>query len=182
MSTVVAAVANGAIHMMSDSAITYSNYQADGGSKVFSIGDELLIGYVGQPRFAQIIRYQTAWPDIPRHMADPLGFMVGVASAIRQATKEQGYAKNEMEADYLESEALIGFGGLLFRLESNFQIIQQNEIAAIGSGSQFAIGALLGSSLKNPRRRLENALRVAEECDIYTRPPFHYYILEGGGK
>lgn len=182
MSTVVATVANGAIHMMSDSAITYSNYQISGFPKIFSIGDEFLIGYVGDPRFAQIIRYQTAWPDVPKRIPDPLAFMVGIASAIHQSTKGLGYAKSEQGADFLESEALIGFSGMLFRLESNFQINQQPDVDAIGSGSQFAIGALLGSSLKNPRRRLVNALGVAEKCDIYTRGPFHYRILEGGSK
>jgi ATP-dependent protease HslVU (ClpYQ) peptidase subunit len=75
-------------------------------------------------------------------------------------------------------ELLIGLSSGLYELDGGFDPFPHADpFAAIGSGSQPAIGSLYASRRMPPKRRLTTALEAAKRYTSFVMPPYRYLVL-----
>jgi ATP-dependent protease HslVU (ClpYQ) peptidase subunit len=121
----------------------------------------------------QIVRYHiNVMP--PREGQDLMEWMVvDFAEAVRQAMKDYGFAlidRNREEGGYF----LIGFRGHLFAVEKDFNVMELDDhLMAIGSGREYALGAMIALQDLPPEKRIYKALGIAGHWCTSVRGPYH---------
>ena len=137
--------------------------------KVFRNGS-MIIGYSGSFRVGQVMRYELKLPSRPNGM-EPFEYMVTrFVSTLKKCVEKHGISK-EME----ETQALVGYAGQLFCIESDLQVaMNNNHFEAIGMGRLLAIGSMhTTSKLKiETQKRLLLAITSASEFSHTVSPPF----------
>jgi len=79
---------------------------------------------------------------------------------------------NDVSSFAEDGEILVAVRGRLLHIQNNYQVIEYaSNYTAIGSGRDFALGALYSTSF-SARNRVEMALEAAQEFDEGTRGPF----------
>ena len=107
----------------------------------------------------------------PRVMAkdkeDLFKFMVSkVVPSMRKCIKDSGYEidKDDKDAGF---DFLIAVGGELFEVDSNYSVAKtETNIYGVGSGSPFAMGALLVGA------NIEDAIQASAKLSVNTEGPF----------
>jgi hypothetical protein len=145
-------------------------------SKVFRT-QNYVMGFTTSFRMGQILRYaalpeapaeRDAW-DLDRWMATTF------VDAVRQVLGEGGWLSksNEREAG---GTFLVGVRGLLYEIESDFQVGRTLcGYAAVGCGQDLALGSLhTTSELEDwqPAERMQAALEAAAAHSAGVAPPF----------
>lgn len=128
-------------------------------------------GVCGLPKVMDALQHTI---ELPQYTSgDVKGYLVGeVVPAIREGLKALECTEEHDGQQYFYGAFLIGFGGRLFQLEGNFQLIEPaKEFDAVGSGAEPALGSLRSTSGK-PRKRLLEALKVSAENNAGVAPPF----------
>lgn len=182
MTAIAAVIHDGRVHLGADTAITTGwdlCSRPDG--KVFRLGP-YVIGCAGKVRGAQLLQYALDPPlptgDLPRFMATVF------VDALRQVLKDGGHAKRESEQESGDTFALVGVHGRLFRLWSDYSVIEAAQpYSAAGCGEDFALGSLFataGTAL-GPKRRITLALRAAERFNAAVRGPFTFASTKRAG-
>ncbi len=146
--------------------------------KVFRKGP-FLIGYTTSFRMGQLLEHALAVPA-QKGERDDMKFMVTVfAEHVRALLKERGMAKVEAGAES-GGQFLVGYRGRLYSVQSDFQV---NEMAdgfdAVGSGAEYALGALLALKGLPPVARLKRALAISAHFNMGVCPPFFVRALRG---
>ncbi len=133
--------------------------------KIFETGS-YLIGFAGNPRYMQILKYANGFP-IP--MGDLHRFMCLEFSAhVAKICDDMGHLKKKEEIlkvpGYSTLHILVG--GRSFSMYSDFQIEETAyPYAAIGSGTEVAMGALYAQPellRKDPKAALSIAISAAK--------------------
>ena len=172
MTCIVGIVKNKKVYIGGDSAfISGWGIVVRPDEKVFQ-RDGITFGCAGSPRAANLLRYHLRIPepsgnDLLRYMATDF------VNAMRDCFKEGGYAERENEAESISSVFLIGVLGRLFECDSDYQMKEVRDYAAIGSGEDAALGALFATRQKAPIARIQIALEAAEAYSWSVRGPFH---------
>lgn len=164
----------------------YLQVQTRKDTKVFHIdgprndGSKMLIGYTSSFRMGQILRFGFTPPphppdvDVYQYMCtDFVDALINIFTDKKFATKE-----NEQLSG---GTFLIGYLGRLFSVLDDFQVEELvRPYATAGSGAMVALGALyaLEGSKKAPAKKIEIALRAAEEFTGGVRGPFTVLELE----
>lgn len=162
---------DGSIYMAGDSMV--SGYVTDTiiGGKVFKIG-EWLIGVAGDARDGQVIQHAFVPPDIPSDVTID-GYMVSTfAAAVRSTLEKAGRLCKENGKEGSGLYLLVAGRGKIWMMCSDFGITcSRSPFIAIGSGSDFALGAMQVSAGVPMRERLLAALRASERwCESVRRP------------
>lgn len=168
MTCICAIEHNGVVWMGGDSAGTAGNMhqRIRGDKKVFTKGD-FIIGFCGSFRVGQLLQYKLDLPVQPEGK-DDFAFLVGeFVDALKSCLKNE----NDEEA---APNFLFGYKGKLYGVHGDYQISKaEHGFDAVGSGADIAIGALHANrSLKNPRKRLHQALKASALNNAAVRPPF----------
>jgi len=149
--------------------------------KVWKRG-EFVYGYCGSLRAGQILRYIFAAPQLPDSDTDDAleEYLVNEWSeTLRQTFLDAGNAKVKHEVQTTpNSWFLFGIRGRLYTMQSDFSVWRTTRgYASIGSGEQFALGALevLKRSHSSIKHKIETALAAASEHAPTVGPP--YYIV-----
>lgn len=133
--------------------------------KITERGDYLIAG-AGDPQACDIVQHMWEMPEFVGD-EDEYKFMVTrVSPSIRACLKENGYEKDKEDKDggFL---FLIAFRGTIYELDDTYTVsMTETGVYGIGSGSKYAIGALLCGA------DTMEAMKVAEANDIYTAGPF----------
>ena len=146
-------------------------------AKAFRNGP-FVMGGTGSPRMTQLLQYGLDVPVQDEKMSDEQYMITVFAEAVRKVLKEHGFAEVE---DNKESFGtfLVGYHGGLYAVYSDLQVTQyQDGMEAIGSGSEFALGALYVLSNLNsedrlpPEERIVLALAAAAYFDANVKQPF----------
>lgn len=173
MTAVVGVAEGGRVHLGADSASLSGwdlNLLPDG--KVFSVGP-YVVGCSGFVRGAQIVRYAFDPPapttDLPRFMATTF------VDALRKALKDGGQARKDSERESGSPLILAGVSGRLFTIGDDYSAVESGQpYAAIGCGSDLALGALYATRGQPVKRRLGTALEAAERFSAGVRGPFSF--------
>ena len=146
--------------------------------KVFRRGP-FLIGYTTSFRMGQLLQFGLE-PRVQAAGEDDMRFMVTeVAERVRLLLKERGVAKVESNAE-TGGQFLVGYRSRLYSVMSDFQV---NEMAdgydAVGSGAEYALGALRAMTGASPQARVRRALDVSAHFSMAVCPPFFVRSLRG---
>ena len=138
------------------------------------------IGFAGSFRLFQIVRYEMVLPDIPPHLssASALKFMVQkFVGRLRRYHAEQGVMKTSSGVDGFDgSTLLVGFQSHIFTVEDDYHVAPHAEYAAIGCGSEAALGSLYAlkeSGAMSAVDAVRTALNAAEYSCTSVRGPMH---------
>ncbi|NUP11400.1 MAG: hypothetical protein HOW73_35590 [Polyangiaceae bacterium] len=140
--------------------------------KVFKKGP-FLIGYTTSFRMGQLLEHSLHVPLQPSSERDDMRFMVTVfVEHVRQLLKDRGMAKVEANSES-GGQFLVGYRSRLYSIQADFQV---NEMAdgydAIGSGAEYALGALTALRGAAPTQRLKRALEISAKFNMGVCGPF----------
>jgi len=180
MTTVLGCVENGKVYIGADSQFTSGwMYFVSGEKKVFRVQD-VLFACSGTLRDLQSIRYLTQFPNQSPDETDDIRYLVTVvAEAIRVSLRDQNRIKKENELEDAESDFLVGYRNRLYRLHGDGAFaVCPTPVACLGTGGELALGAFLARPELPPQERILQALAIAGQLDIATRPPYYVEVLE----
>ena len=147
--------------------------------KVWKTG-EFIYGYCGSLRAGQILQYIFTAPQLPDGNTDEdleLYLVNYWSEALRECFLHAGSAKIKHEVQSTpNSWFLLGVRGRLYTMQSDFSVWRTDRgYAAIGSGEQFALGALevLKRSHASIESKINSALAAAAEHAPTVGLPFH---------
>jgi len=176
MTCIVGLVERGVVHIGGDSAsVAGWTSRVTRLPKVFRRGP-FLLGYTTSFRMGQLLQHSLVVP--PQKDVDDMRFMVTTfVECVRQLLKEKGVAKIEANAES-GGQFLVGYRKRLYSVQSDFQV---NEMAdgfdAVGSGCEYALGALAASKGMKPMLRVKRALAVSAHFNMAVSPPFFVRAL-----
>lgn len=141
--------------------------------KVFASG-QIVMGFTSSFRMGQLLQYDLSPPPFHEEL-DPFQYAVrSLVPAIRRVLKDGGYAKTESGREEGGS-FLVGFRGRLFTIHSDFQVGEDvGEVAAVGCGESYALGAMHALSAAKPMRRLQAGLDAAAAFSAGVAAPFNF--------
>jgi ATP-dependent protease HslVU (ClpYQ) peptidase subunit len=179
MTCIVGLVHRGSVYVGGDSASVQGwTSRITRLPKVFRRGP-FLIGYTTSFRMGQLLQHHLE-VRTQRDDEDDTEYMVTeVAERVRLLLKERGLAKVEANAES-GGQFLVGYRGRLFSVQQDFQV---NEMAdgydAVGSGAEYALGALRALDRSPPLGRLRKALEISAHFNMGVSGPFFVKVLRG---
>ncbi len=179
MTCIVGLVEKGTVYIGADSAsVSGWTSRITRLPKVFRKGP-YLIGYTTSFRMGQLLEHSLKVPLQPKTETDDMRFMVTVfVEHVRALLKERGVAKVEANAE-TGGQFLVGYRGRLYSVQSDFQV---NEMAdrfdAVGSGAEYALGALAALRGQRPVTRLKRALAISAHFNMGVSAPFFVKALK----
>ena len=146
--------------------------------KVFRKGP-FLIGYTTSFRMGQLLEHQLEVPA-QREGQDDISYMVTVfVEHVRGLLKEKGFSKIESNAE-TGGQFLVGYRGHLYCVQNDFQVGQMTEeLDAVGSGAEYALGAMVALANLPPTKRIQRALQIAADFNMAVCPPFLVRSIQG---
>ena len=156
---------DGTVDIAWDSQVTGGNV-INHTDKLVTLNDQVHIGLAGRARFGDILQYASLDSAHPAEFTDdtfdPREYLVNCAVPTWiKALREAEHIHKDKE-DWADGAALIVMKGRIFELSHDFCITEFLTHGGIGSGSDYARGALAhGASV------LE-ALEIAAELDPFT--------------
>ena len=91
----------------------------------------------------------------------------------RNLLKEKGFSKVESNKQS-GGQFLVGYRGVLYCIHKDFQVGQLSEgLESIGSGSDFALGAMKALKDVAPVQRIKRALGIAAHFNMGVCAPFY---------
>jgi ATP-dependent protease HslVU (ClpYQ) peptidase subunit len=146
--------------------------------KVFRRGP-FLMGYTTSFRMGQLLEHHL---EVPKQADDEsdMSFMVTkFVECARGLMKDKGFSKIESNAE-TGGQFLVGYRGRLYSVQNDFQVGEMTEgMDAIGSGSDFALGAMKALENLPSKRRINKALQIAAHFNMGVCSPFHVRSISG---
>jgi ATP-dependent protease HslVU (ClpYQ) peptidase subunit len=180
MSVVIAYKEKGVVYMACDSQITRGGTRLSltnpHNFKIWKVKgvENCLMGGVGLARDAIAIRLlDELIPEINViHGTVDFELVAGqIAPAIIAELRRKGYYSSDDPFDTISSTFLLAYRDKLWLIVCDGSVIEIDDMCAIGSGESEAIGSLLSTEGKSPRRRLITAIKSAAAHDIYIDYP-----------
>ena len=143
--------------------------------KLFRNGP-FLIAYTTSFRMGQLLHYEL---EVPKQAGeDDRKFMVTkFAECTRKLLKERGFSKVDSNSEK-GGQFLVGYNGALYTIHTDFQVAEVAEgLDSVGSGSDYALGAMVALEKLPPVRRIKKALQIAAHFNMGVCPPFHVKSL-----
>lgn len=143
--------------------------------KIFKIG-EYGIGYCHSFRLGQIIQHFFEPPIMPKNCVDEdqmISFMVRTfVPELRSVLEENGYPTHDDERS--NWSLLVGTRSSIYCVESDFHVgYYEDHVAAIGAGSEYALGAMVNSRTWGENTAREG-LQAAKHFCPYVTGPFNF--------
>lgn len=173
MTCIVGVEHNGRVYIGGDSAgVAGYSLAIRADEKVFTTGP-FVIGFTTSFRMGQLLRYRLSVPEQASTEPDDYRFMCTTfIDAVRKCLKDGGWAEvvNGVERGGC---FLVGYRGCLYVVGSDFQVGRAADgFDAVGCGDEIALGAFAACTLKDPERRIREALRWAEHFSAGVAGPF----------
>jgi ATP-dependent protease HslVU (ClpYQ) peptidase subunit len=139
--------------------------------KVFRRGP-FLIGYTSSFRMGQLLQHHLEVPKQTERQADMNYMVTGFIESARKLLKDKGFTKIESNAE-TGGQFLVGYRGQLYTVHRDFQVGQVADgMDAIGSGREYALGAMYALNKLSPSRRLKRTLEITAYFNAAVAPPF----------
>jgi len=172
MTCVVGLVAKKRVYIGADSAAVQGwTVRASNVPKLFRNGP-FLIAYTTSFRMGQLLQYELEVAKPPDGLDDRGYLVTHFAEGARKLFKERGFSKVESNNEK-GGLFLVGYRGVLYSIHSDFQVAETSEgLDAIGSGAEYALGAMKALQKLPPAQRIRKALAVAAHFNMGVAPPF----------
>lgn len=146
--------------------------------KVFKVGP-MVMGFTSSFRMGQLLHHRLA--PLPKHgpRLSAEAYLVGpFINAVRGTLSAGGWLSTDNGQEE-GGQFLVGYRGRLYQIDSDFQVGDPvDQVAAIGCGESYALGALHATPRKGTKARIRHALEAACHYSAGVAPPF--LIVEGG--
>lgn len=164
MTTIVAVPTPKGIRFAWDTQTTAGNRAKIGDDKVFRNGS-VVFGVAGYKRTSNILQYMSV-PDQDTHKKDydtRKWIVTKLIPAVLKAVKDAGAGSTDSDKSYINGHVIVAVDDVVGYLGDDLSFVEDELGAyAIGSGSEFALGALVaGVSPKD-------SVKVAAALDLYT--------------
>ncbi len=174
MTCIAALVHKNHVWMGGDSAgISGTDIRVRADSKVFHNGD-FLFGCCGSFRMINLLKYNFVPPENELDLEEHEFLSTIVTAELRKVFNDGGFARTQ-EGSEVGGTFLLGYSGRLYHVDEDYQVgfyDPQEEIASVGCGSQYALGAMYAIPNAAPKRRLLVALEAAARFSAGVRGPF----------
>jgi hypothetical protein len=193
MTCIVGYVHKETVYLGGDSAGTDGNYSQyiRKDPKVFKNGP-FIFGFTSSFRMGQLLmssKFKT--PKQKPTQSDYDYMITNFIDNIRELFRDGGYLQKtngEIEGEELGGTFLVGYKGVLYHIEDDFQVGIINEpYLAVGAGYDLALGSiytsvkLLGGESKIKKTQIKNilndALEVASKFNASCKPPFNFISM-----
>jgi ATP-dependent protease HslVU (ClpYQ) peptidase subunit len=146
--------------------------------KVFRRGP-FLMGYTTSFRMGQLLEHELEVPRQADNESDMSFMVTKFVESARGLMKDKGFSKIESNAE-TGGQFLVGYRGRLYSVQNDFQVGEMTEgMDAIGSGSDFALGAMKALEDLPPKRRINKSLEIAAHFNMGVCGPFHTRSMSG---
>lgn len=142
-----------------------------GSPKIFQ-KNNLLFGVAGSWRHMQLLHHALDIPEQPDNCSDEAYITLHVTDAIKSCFQQRA---NTQETS--SCAILIGYNGVLYRLNEDYGALISYSYDCIGSGDDVAKGALFATQKYSPVERITTALKAATEHTAFVRPPYVFERL-----
>lgn len=145
--------------------------------KVFYIGNNnnrMLIGYSGSFRMGQIIQYHVQPSEITLPIEKYL--VRKFIPVLRKTLEKHKWLKQESGSDNINDDGqfLVGLKGQVFCIYEDFQVHSVSDnILTLGSGSSYALGAMLALADVPPKKRILTALEISGQLTTSVCAPYY---------
>ena len=173
-----------------DGEVMYTSTLGGGVNKITN-NKQCLLGAAGDLRAINLLAYAFAPPVPPVGAGKRLDAYMTLKfiPELRACFDLHGYSLPERDSSSHIAEhgstILVGVNGVIYCVDSDYSwIIESSGIFAIGTGAQYALGALqvlCATKIATPAQAKKNALKaiaISAKYDPYTGGPFHCYIQE----
>lgn len=154
-----------------------------GQKKLVRLSDDLLVGIAGSIRVKDILACSVSVPPRAESEANDYRYLVtALVPEVREKLRAGGALVVDSGVEELpDSALLIGYRGGVYVIDGDLQVSQLDSgYWAIGSGAEYALGALHASrSQKDIRKRITIALEAAAAFCPSVGPPFVVERLDG---
>ena len=166
MTTIAAQRTDTGVIFASDGQGTSSHEASTLGiEKVFVNGD-VIFGVAGGVRQLNLLKYALATPKFRKRDRDnPIGYIINSLIPAIQKTFDKHNSLEKFEDSTASSGmgTIIAVGGVVGYLGSAFDFCgESDENWAVGSGSEYAMGAMLAGA------EVQEAVEIASDMDVYT--------------
>lgn len=173
MTTIIAQITNSGVNLGWDSKVSPDGNHPE---KVKLINGQFWLGIAGYARHSDVLHYAEVPEVHPAEFTAPgfdaRGYLVTqVVPAWLRALKKTHEIDPDTEHDWPKGSALIVINGRIFTTDSVFSVTEHITSTGIGSGSDFALGALAAG------KSVEKALEIASDLDPGTGGQL--YITKG---
>ena len=174
MTCIVGLIDDGHVYIGGDSAgVAGLDIYRRKDEKVFKIRNEFIMGFTTSFRMGQLLRYSFEPTKIHQDTGIFEYMVTEFVEEVRKSFKRGGFLEKDKETES-GGTFLVGFKGRLFRIEGDFQVGEvHHSFEACGCGQGFALGAMFSNGhIKDPEKRIINALEAAQEFSAGVREPF----------
>lgn len=182
MTCIVGLEHDGKVYLGGDS-IAIEDYSAFlvSDSKVFTIGDQMIMGFCSSYRIGQLLHYGLKLPPHEKGKSDMEYLVIDFVDAMRNLCRDKGVLKKENELEEVDGKFLVGYKGSLYWIDEDFQVGRGREnYVAVGAGQDIALGSLFSTEklIADPRERINIALSASAKWSAAVRPPFTIVVLD----
>ena len=180
MSVVVAIKDKEKIYIGADSQVTRGGTRTTlknpNNYKVWKVrgAEHCLMAHVGNMRDSNIIRLLDDLVNEYDMYKGYIGYefvVKKVVPDIFSALKRCGYLKDEHYIDMMDSSFIFAYQDQVYIINVDGCVLDVSDYAAIGSGSDQAIGSLLSTEGEGPENRIIKAIKATAASDIYVDYP-----------
>lgn len=173
--------------MVSDTQETSDAGRKSRCSKILQLDDDVLVGAAGNVRPCQLILSNLSIGK-RSHQATPEDIqdftITQIVPLIRQILLENGSMELKENIQSCDANFLLLIDGTILEIDGSFCVsLIKEPYHAIGSGSDYALGALAvlskGGTRTLTRADYEAALKAATRYDIYCSEPFQALEIDG---
>ena len=145
--------------------------------KLFRRGP-FIIGYTTSFRMGQLLEHQLDVPKQEAGQGDQEYMVNNFVEAARGLFKDKGFSKVESNHES-GGVFLVGYRGQLYTIHKDFQVGQVAEgFDAVGSGRDYALGAMVALKDLAPAQRIRRSLGIAAHFGMGVCEPFYVRSLK----
>ena len=148
--------------------------------KLFRRGP-FLMGYTTSFRMGQLLEHQLKVPVQKSGQSDMEFMVTRFVENVRTMLKDKGFSKVESNKQS-GGQFLVAYKGQLYCIHKDFQVGQMSEgLECVGSGADFALGAMKALDQLPPVPRIKRALAIAAHFNMGVCPPFYVRSMKKPG-
>lgn len=137
----------------------------------------ILIGCSGSYRVLQLLQTMPM-PDHDGNKSTDRYIIEDLVSSIRKHLDTNGALGKRENEDFSEIQLLLAYDHRLFEVQGDFSVTEtDHDYIAVGSGLEYALGALWASRDVPPQDRIVLALQAAAEFNPFCGVPFDVLCL-----
>lgn len=181
MTCIIGCVRDGNVHMIGDKMASNGfTGQVTPQPKVFT-NNGFIFGYTTSFRMGQLLQYSWNPPSRTEGIEDDVYLYRDVVNSFVKLFKDNDYGcKNDSELE--TGEFIFGWGGRLFRHQSNHSLLEAEEYVCEGSGTYHAEAAMCAllnySDWDDTEVLLSKSLEVVAKFVTSVSAEYDYLVLE----